>query len=116
VICGRDSVENALLRERINDTAAEFARLVLALEGLNSPIEAILATAPKSLDGEAISAISRTASNGDLADRIRALMKPTAADILHVLLGDFHACSFRPLRHEADHCARDETEDQQFPH
>jgi chromosome segregation ATPase len=74
-----ERVENALLRERINDVAAEVARLASALEGPNSPIDAILAaetvrdranlaTANAGVDlGEA------QPSNGDLADRIRAL-------------------------------------------
>ena len=38
-----ERVENALLRERINDIAAEIARLTVALEGADSPIEAMLA-------------------------------------------------------------------------
>jgi chromosome segregation ATPase len=38
-----ERVENALLRERINDVAAEVARLTAVLEGPSSPIEAILA-------------------------------------------------------------------------
>ena len=38
-----ERVENALLRERINDVAAEVARLASALEGPNSPIESLLA-------------------------------------------------------------------------
>ncbi len=38
-----DYADNALLRERINDVAAEVARLTMELEGPNSPIEAILA-------------------------------------------------------------------------
>src|SRR6202034_4724214 len=37
-----ERVENALLRERINDVAAEVARLTAALEGPDSPIEAML--------------------------------------------------------------------------
>ena len=37
-----ERVENALLRERINDIAAEIARLTVALEGADSPIEAML--------------------------------------------------------------------------
>ncbi|MGE4166898.1 MAG: hypothetical protein AB7E67_13030, partial [Xanthobacteraceae bacterium] len=37
-----ERVENSLLRERINDIAAEVARLASALEGPNSPIDAIL--------------------------------------------------------------------------
>src|SRR5205823_10831331 len=38
-----ERMENAVLRERINDVAAEVARLTIALEGPNSPMEAILA-------------------------------------------------------------------------
>ncbi len=74
-----ERVENASLRERISDVAAEVARLASALEGPNSPIDAILAaeivrdrtgTAPRNDDVN----ISETPStNGDLADRIRAL-------------------------------------------
>ncbi len=38
-----ERVENSLLRERINDVAAEVARLASSLEGPNSPIDALLA-------------------------------------------------------------------------
>jgi chromosome segregation ATPase len=76
-----ERVENALLRERINDVAAEVARLASALEGPNSPIDAILAaetvrdrvssgTAASNDDADFSAAPS---TNGDLADRIRAL-------------------------------------------
>ncbi|HEX4408932.1 MAG TPA: hypothetical protein VH206_09175 [Xanthobacteraceae bacterium] len=84
-----ERVENALLRERINDVAAEVARLTAALEGPGSPIEAILAVEAASanhaaeiegISGEAIPG-EAMAANGDtvpankntLADRIRAL-------------------------------------------
>ena len=40
-----ERVENALLRERINDVADEVARLTAVLEGPGSPIETILAQA-----------------------------------------------------------------------
>jgi chromosome segregation ATPase len=69
-----ERVENALLRERINDIAAEIARLTMALEGPGSPIEAILATAPASNGANgAAGAPGRAAAGGNLADRIRAL-------------------------------------------
>ncbi|MGA2565540.1 MAG: hypothetical protein ABSF41_01800 [Pseudolabrys sp.] len=74
-----ERVENALLRERINDVAAEVARLASTLEGPNSPIDAILAaeTARDRVGAHAGSGgaeFSEAASNnGDLADRIRAL-------------------------------------------
>ena len=47
-----ERVENALLRERINDIAAEIARLTVALEGADSPIEAMLASEPASTNGQ----------------------------------------------------------------
>jgi chromosome segregation ATPase len=79
-----ERMENALLRERINDIAAEVAKLAMQLEGPNSPIEAMLATeptmppqVPRPANGGAAS--GATASGGDregggtLAERIRAL-------------------------------------------
>jgi len=83
-----ERVENALLRERINDVAAEVARLTAALEGPGSPIESMLAAEVPALDrgigrtaadiygsrDEAGAAIaSPQQGKGTLADRIRAL-------------------------------------------
>ncbi len=76
-----ERVENALLRERINDIATEVARLTMVLEGPGSPIETILAgqtdaaavIAPVAgLDGRSETPASGE-SGGNLADRIRAL-------------------------------------------
>jgi chromosome segregation ATPase len=75
-----ERVENALLRERINDVAAEVARLASALEGPNSPIDAILA-AETARDKGALPPVAveveptgePAAAGGNLADRIRAL-------------------------------------------
>jgi chromosome segregation ATPase len=69
-----ERVESALLRERINDVAAEVARLTAALEGPNSPIESILAEHAPSLhaNGDAQSP-EGSAEKGNLAERIRAL-------------------------------------------
>jgi chromosome segregation ATPase len=84
-----ERVENALLRERINDVAAEVARLTATLEGPGSPIEAMLAAevpvpgqlaqtgsgrAP-GVNGDAAtgSIDSPQQGKGTLADRIRAL-------------------------------------------
>jgi len=88
-------MENAVLRERINDIAAEVARLAMTLEGPDSPIERILATeaagpylapaeaananteqsapppAPRPLEPAA--AATSAQPRGTLADRIRAL-------------------------------------------
>jgi chromosome segregation ATPase len=74
-----ERVESALLRERINDIAAEVARLTAALEGPNSPIETILAAeAPSvSIAGEPtvprIQGGTEGENKGSLAERIRAL-------------------------------------------
>lgn len=71
-----ERVENALLRERINDVAAEIARLTVVLEGPNSPIEAILKeSAPRgSAKGEKAAGKAATGDfKSNLADRMRAL-------------------------------------------
>src|SRR5262245_8751862 len=74
-----ERVENALLRERINDVAAEVARLTAALEGPGSAIDTLLADAgaraPSGPNGQPGSARTQDAGDGksSLADRIRAL-------------------------------------------
>ena len=84
-----ERMENALLRERINDIAAEVAKLAMQLEGPNSPIEAMLAeeaaTPAKSArasqgsmqgslaNGSAANGGVPAEGGGTLADRIRAL-------------------------------------------
>jgi chromosome segregation ATPase len=77
-----ERVENALLRERINDVAAEVAKLAVTLEGPNSPIEAILASsepAASAVRKAVIGPVPLPAndpgddSKGSLADRMRAL-------------------------------------------
>ena len=74
-----ERVENALLRERINDVAAEVARLASALEGPNSTIDALLAAETSRGLSSASSPVlpnvelAESPNNGNLADRIRAL-------------------------------------------
>lgn len=76
-----ERVENALLRERINDVAAEVAKLAVVLEGPNSPIETILTadTATARANGQAGKADAdkkvpiAPEQPGNLADRMRAL-------------------------------------------
>ena len=66
------------LRERINDIAAEVAKLAMQLEGPNSPIEALLAAEPAipakpaNANGAAANG-SAPEGGGTLAERIRAL-------------------------------------------
>jgi chromosome segregation ATPase len=79
----QERMENALLRERINDIAAEVAKLAMQLEGPNSAIDAILAAepvAPAKPPKPANDAPANGAGDGvvvpiagTLADRIRAL-------------------------------------------
>jgi chromosome segregation ATPase len=74
-----ERMENALLRERINDIAAEVAKLAMQLEGPNSPIEAMLgevATNPARPASGAVTQGSPSVApegGGTLAERIRAL-------------------------------------------
>lgn len=79
-----ERMENALLRERINDIAAEVAKLAMQLEGPNSPIEALLAAeagqpprpAPRPANDAATNGAATPTlpeGGGTLADRIRAL-------------------------------------------
>ena len=75
-------MENALLRERINDIAAEVAKLAMQLEGPNSPIETMLAAAEPAIPAKAAKPVNGAVANGaaqsipeggTLAERIRAL-------------------------------------------
>jgi chromosome segregation ATPase len=74
-----ESKENAVLRERINDVAAEVVRLTATLEGADSPIGAILeggpaaATAGGSNGAPPPAAPRSGTAQGTLADRITAL-------------------------------------------
>jgi chromosome segregation ATPase len=73
-----ERMENALLRERINDIAAEVAKLAIQLEGPNSPIEALLAAEPEKSPSGAVNGTpphegGATEGGGTLAERIRAL-------------------------------------------
>jgi chromosome segregation ATPase len=79
-----ERMENALLRERINDIAAEVAKLAMQLEGPNSAIETMLAAADPAVPAKAPKPANGVAANGPapssvpegggtLAERIRAL-------------------------------------------
>ena len=77
-----ERMENALLRERINDIAAEVAKLAMQLEGPNSAIEAMLAAepaaapamaAPRPANDATAARAPVEAGGGTLAERIRAL-------------------------------------------
>src|SRR5262249_28448363 len=82
-----ERTENVELRERINDVAAEVARLTATLEGPGSPIETILDNASSQdtaggngNNGAAVSIASDVRDNkGSLADRIRALQNRASA-------------------------------------
>src|SRR5215813_199282 len=74
-----ERVENARLREQINDIAAEVARLTMALEGPDSPIKAMLATeGPTAGNGTGTGSDGGERGKGDLAARIRALQSRTS--------------------------------------
>ncbi|MGZ5804367.1 MAG: hypothetical protein ACXWJW_13030 [Xanthobacteraceae bacterium] len=78
-----ERVENALLRERINDIATEVARLTMVLEGPGSPIETMLSADQRRTEEKPAAGSTRARTveapvapepgTGSLADRIRAL-------------------------------------------
>ena len=66
-----ERMENAVLRERINDVAAEVARLTATLEGPGSPIETILNSdagrtpaAPNGTNGNGVPSIAPAEAKG----------------------------------------------------
>jgi chromosome segregation ATPase len=74
-----ERVEGALLRERINDVAAEVVRLAANLEGKNSQIQKIIDQAPARTNGGQRTPEAAPSESGEmplsLADRIRALQR-----------------------------------------
>src|SRR3977135_1634552 len=65
-----ERMENALLRERINDIAAEVAKLAIQLEGPNSPIEAMLVAAEPAIPAKPAKSANGAATNGATAGGI----------------------------------------------
>jgi chromosome segregation ATPase len=82
-----ERVENALLRERINDVAAEVARLTAALEGPGSPIESMLVEAAGDTrsGGAPMNARDQSAQNGETAPAPATETKNTLADRIRAL-------------------------------
>jgi len=79
-----ERMENAVLRERINDVAAEVARLTSVLEGPGSTIESMIAAdaptaslVPAAANGDRVTGNGES-PKGSLADRIRALQSRAA--------------------------------------
>jgi chromosome segregation ATPase len=70
-----ERVEGALLRERINDVAAEVVRLAANLEGTNSPIQKIIDQAPARRDIPRTPEAAPADAPLSLAERIRALQR-----------------------------------------
>jgi len=77
----KERAENAVMRDRISDVAAEVARLTSMLEGPSSQINAILAGDPTRVNaghnGNGHGASNGDSGKGSLADRIRALQSAT---------------------------------------
>jgi chromosome segregation ATPase len=82
-----ERVENALLRERINDVAAEVARLTAALEGPDSPIDALLSASTHDLNVAAAQANGGSTSprNGIRSEAPASEQKSTLADRIRAL-------------------------------
>jgi chromosome segregation ATPase len=68
-----ERMANAVLRERINDVASEVVRVAVALEGLNSPIDSLVA-------GKSASAQALTDDTA-LATESREIALPSALDV-----------------------------------
>jgi chromosome segregation ATPase len=88
-----ERMANAVLRERINDVASEVVRVAVALEGLNSPIDSLVAGKTASVHAQTEDAVLASengeislpaplengdGSSGELIHRIRALRQRTA--------------------------------------
>jgi len=80
----KEQAENADLRERISEIAADIARLTMSMEGPQSPIERMLAAnpppQPNAVNGgngighnTGVAAATQTKATPNLADRIRAV-------------------------------------------
>jgi chromosome segregation ATPase len=61
-----ERMANAVLRERINDVASEVVRVAVALEGLNSPIDSLVAGKTASAQAQADDS-SMAGENGDIS-------------------------------------------------
>src|SRR5215475_9562737 len=70
-----ERMENAVMRDRIAELAAEMARITSLIEGPGNPIETILAESGRAGSNGAGSGAAATSSDGkgSLTDRIRAL-------------------------------------------
>ena len=70
-----ERMENAVMRDRIADLAAEMARITSLIEGPGNPIETILAESARAGSNGAGNGASAggDSGNGSLTDRIRAL-------------------------------------------
>ena len=84
-----ERMANAVLRERINDVASEVVRVAVALEGLNSPIDSLVAgksaETPAPANGASgngsappVAADGGDGASTDLIHRIRALRQRSA--------------------------------------
>ena len=86
-VWANERMENAVLRERINDVAAEVARLTAALEGpgladRDASSAAIPAMTPRPIGDKAMPSIAPNGdAKGTLADRIRALQSRASARV-----------------------------------
>jgi chromosome segregation ATPase len=65
--------ENAVMRDRIAELAAEMARITSLIEGPGNPIESILAENARAASGNGAANGASASGDGSLTDRIRAL-------------------------------------------
>jgi hypothetical protein len=68
-----ERMENAVMRDRIAELAAEMARITSLIEGPGNPIETILAESARAPSGNGAGNSASASGDGSLTDRIRAL-------------------------------------------
>jgi hypothetical protein len=77
---------NAVLRERINDVASEVVRVAVALEGLNSPIDSLVAGKVASAQAQSEDALITGGMNGENGISLPAAIENrdgTGSELIH---------------------------------
>ncbi len=78
-----ERMANAVLRERINDVASEVVRVAAALEGLNSPIDTLVAGKAASLQSQADQNPGDTLDGQNLLPAFVDGGNPSSSELIH---------------------------------
>src|SRR5207302_9071809 len=77
-----ERMANAVLRERINDVASEVVRVAVALEGLNSPIDSLVAGKTASAQAQSDES-SIAGENGEISLPVSVGNGDGQSDLIH---------------------------------